>query len=115
VTSRTLPATAMTEAELLDSILQLASLLKWRTAHFRPARTAAGWRTAVSGDGKGFPDIILARDRLVAIEAKAERGLLSLEQVVWRDALIAAGVEYHLFKPEHWLNGDIQHALTRRV
>jgi hypothetical protein len=107
-------AVTMTEQELLDATMELAKILKWRTAHFRPARTAHGWATAVSGDGKGFPDLILVRDRLVAIEFKAAKGKLTPEQVAWRDAFTVAGIEWHEFRPVHWLDGTITDVLRRR-
>jgi hypothetical protein len=42
-------------------VLELAKICGWRTAHFRPAKTSKGWRTPVSGDGAGLPDLILVR------------------------------------------------------
>jgi hypothetical protein len=46
----------------------------WRAAHFRPARTAKGWRTPVAADGAGFPDLVLVRrTRIVAAELKSGR------------------------------------------
>ena len=47
----------MSERELQDAVIQLARLLGWRVAHFRPAMTTRGWRTPVSADGAGFPDL----------------------------------------------------------
>ena len=37
----------ISETEFKDQIIQFAKLHKWRVAHFRPAQTAKGWRTAV--------------------------------------------------------------------
>ena len=45
-------------------VTDLATVYGWRWAHFRPAKTARGWRTPVSGPlGKGWPDLVLVRDR----------------------------------------------------
>src|SRR5690606_21908778 len=52
-------ARAMSENELLVGILDRARWFGVVTAHFRPARTKTGWVTAVAGDGKGFPDLVL--------------------------------------------------------
>jgi len=105
----------MSEAELQAAVLELAHLLKWRVAHFRAARTAhGGWRTAVSGDGAGFVDLVLVRDRVVFCELKSAKGALSPEQVLWRDALLAAGCEWHLFRPEQWTDATIERVLRRR-
>src|SRR5262245_42102129 len=48
------------EEALLRQILQLARLWGWASYHQRPARTARGWRTALSGCA-GFPDLVLVR------------------------------------------------------
>ena len=62
------------EATLQRQVLNLARLTGWRSAHFRPAQNQRGkWRTAVSGDGAGFPDLVLAReDRLLFVELKQD-------------------------------------------
>ncbi len=104
-------ATAMTETELLDSVLELAGLLKWRTAHFRPALTKHGWRTAVAGDGKGFPDLVLVRDRVLFVELKSARGQLSIEQQDWFHALGDAGAERYIWLPADWTDGTIERVL----
>lgn len=95
-------APAMTEEQFLQQILQLARLLGWHTAHFRAAKTSRGWRTAVSGDGKGFPDLVLTRDRTIYAELKAARGKLSPEQEEWRDRLLLAGCEWYLWQPSQF-------------
>ena len=46
----------MTEDELLTAVLELAKFAGWRVCHFRPARTAMGWKTAIQGH-KGWPDL----------------------------------------------------------
>jgi hypothetical protein len=91
---------SMTEADLLRGVLDMAGVLGWRSAHFRPGRTAHGWRTAVSGDGKGFPDLFLVRGRrLVAAELKAKAGRLTPDQALWLELLAAAGVEAGIWTP----------------
>ncbi len=86
----------MTEQELLDTLitdtrnrLSLAHLLHWRTAHFRPAMLqSGGYRTAVSGDGKGFPDLVFARvPRVVTMELKVRGNKLSDDQADWNNVL----------------------------
>lgn len=91
----------LNEADFLVQILDLCHLLRWRTYHARPGRTAHGWRTAVQGDGKGWPDIFAVRgDRALAIELKTKRGALSEEQGDWLTALEAAGVETHIWRAD---------------
>lgn len=82
-------------------VIALAQYLGWRVAHFRPAMNARGeWRTAVAGDGAGFPDLVLVRDRVLFVELKTDTGKLEPEQRAWRDALQKAeGVTWHLWSP----------------
>lgn len=91
---------AMTERQWQRFVMDLASLNGWMVAHFRPALTAAGnWVTPVSGDGKGFPDLVLVRERVVYAELKTDTGRLSLEQELWLDALSAAGADARVWRP----------------
>lgn len=93
-------APAITESQFQAQVIELARLLGWRSAHFRPALTARGWRTPVQGDGAGFPDTVLVRrDRLVIAELKSAAGKVSSEQTAWLAALEAAGCETFLWRP----------------
>lgn len=77
----------VSEADFTRQILDLAALNGWRAAHFRPAQTGRGWRTAMSGD-IGYPDVTLAKDgRLIVAELKAEGGRVRPEQVAWLRAI----------------------------
>lgn len=89
------------ETELTRTALEIARLLGWRTAHFRPAQTGRGWRTAVQGDGAGFPDLVLARPpRLVFAELKSETGRVHVEQQRWLNLLEGCTqVETYLWRP----------------
>lgn len=91
----------LTEADFLRQIIDLARLLGWRTAHFRPAWSGRGWRTPVQGDGAGFPDLILVRrERMIAAELKREvGGAVSPEQVAWLQAFDTAGLETAIWRP----------------
>lgn len=94
---------AITESEFLDQVLQLARLRGWRSAHFRPAKTIDGWRTAVSGDGKGFPDLLLIRGECVIVaELKVGNRKPTLEQIAWLAAFKAAQIPAFLWTPENW-------------
>lgn len=83
-----------------DEDLRLAS----RT-HFRPARTGSGWRTAVQGDGKGFPDLLLVRrstkSKLVA-ELKVPPNECTTEQREWLADCEAVGIPALLWTPADW-------------
>lgn len=74
----------------------------WRVAHFRPAETKKGWRTACSGD-KGFPDTLALKDGVqLILEAKAGTGKASPDQVDWMLAFQKAGAKVYLVTPENW-------------
>src|SRR5437763_860370 len=67
----------VTEAAFTRQVIALARLRGWRAAHFRPGRTARGWRTPVQGEGVGFLDLVLVRGRVVWAELKSARGRLT--------------------------------------
>lgn len=93
----------MTEAEFQRQVTEVAELLGWSWAHFRPAQTARGWRTPVSGPlGKGFPDLVLVRPRdhrYMLVELKADKGKLTPDQAEVHRVLISAGVPVHVWRP----------------
>lgn len=94
------PRTAMTEAAFQQVVIDYGTLLGWKIAHFRAARTKTGWVTPVAADGKGWPDLILVRgNRIIAAELKSAKGRATAEQTAWLDALKAAGIETHLWRP----------------
>ncbi|MBX7169273.1 MAG: hypothetical protein K1X74_23270 [Pirellulales bacterium] len=92
----------LSESGFTAQVLAYAKAMGWRTAHFRPAQTAKGWRTAVQGDGKGFPDLILVRERVVVAELKVGCNVPSLEQLAWLEAFAGAGVESYTWRPADW-------------
>ena len=96
---------ALTEAAFLDMVIRLARLKKWLVFHARPARTARGWRTPVSGDGKGFPDLFLIRPaagEILFVELKSGRGRLTPEQEAWLEALRECGLPVRVWTPKDW-------------
>ena len=94
----------ITEAAFQRQVLALAKLRGWRTAHFRPAKTTRGWRTAVSGDGKGFPDLVLIRGPvlIVAELKRSAKEKARPEQAAWLVAFANAGVMTYIWTPEDW-------------
>lgn len=100
---RKLKLSGPSEAEFTRMVLELARLHGWRSAHFRPAQTSKGWRTAVSGDGKGFVDLILVRGhRMIGAELKVGRNKTTPEQDEWLKALGDAGVAVFVWTPQDW-------------
>ncbi|MBA2692327.1 MAG: VRR-NUC domain-containing protein [Rubrobacter sp.] len=105
----------MSERDFERQVLDLVKLIGWRAAHFRPAKTSKGWRTPVSTDGAGFPDLVLVRGaRLVFAELKSEGGKLRPEQREWLEALSRCeGVEARLWRPSDF--DEIQTMLCART
>jgi len=110
--AETLRMARLSEDDLLTSVLDLCRALHLRTAHFRPARTAQGWRTPVSGDGKGWPDLVIVGPRrLIMRELKSDVGRPSPAQLAWGHALATAGVDAGVWRPRDWRSGAIGLAL----
>lgn len=102
-----------TEQGFLRAVVALARLRGWRVFHQRPARTAHGWRSAVQGDGRGFPDLILLRGNVIhAWELKTGRGKPTAEQEDWLQAFRDAGVDAKIVRPQDW--PAIEAALSRK-
>jgi hypothetical protein len=104
-----LKPTGPSEEDFLNEVMDYARSNEWACAHFRAARTEHGWRTAVSGDGKGFVDLVMVRERVVWAELKTAKGRLSPEQRAWSDRLKAARCEVYLWRPASW--GEIRRVL----
>lgn len=79
--------TTLSERDFSSQVEDLFKIYGWVYAHFRPAQTAKGWRTAMSGT-KGFPDYVAARikdgkRRVLFLELKSEDGQPAPEQTEW--------------------------------
>lgn len=79
----------MLERKWQKIVTRLARTLGWLVYHTYDSRRSA----------KGFPDLVLVRDRVVWAELKSLRGRLRAMQGVWLDALRAAGQEVYLWRP----------------
>lgn len=78
----------MPESEFQRLVIDLAHLYGWKVAHFRPAKTGKGWRTPVSADGQGFPDLVLARKGFrIFAELKVGKNQPGDKQQAWLKAL----------------------------
>jgi hypothetical protein len=94
---------APSEREFQAQVIALARLRGWLVAHFRAARTAKGWRTAVQGDGAGFPDLLMVRGAVLLVaELKSDTGTLTPAQSAWLAAFSAAGVLAFCWSPRDW-------------
>lgn len=105
-------AASMTEAELTQNILDLARALGYLAFHAKDSRRSE----------PGFPDIVLiGRGRIIAIEAKSEKGKLRGPvqgkhrllpgQQQWLDAFWQNGGESYVWRPRDWLDGSVERIL----
>ncbi|MEN6370511.1 MAG: VRR-NUC domain-containing protein [Armatimonadota bacterium] len=85
-----------------QQVIDLAHYLGWTVAHFRPALTKKGWRTPVQADGKGFPDLVLVRERVIYAELKSDTNKPSPDQRDWLDKLNLAEQEVYIWRPRDW-------------
>lgn len=105
---------SLSEAEFeTQHVEPLATMLGWRWAHFSDSRRQVRPGVHV-GDAKarGWPDMVLCRDRLVHAELKAGKGRLRPEQREWLDGLTRAGAEAYLWRPSDL--DEIAEVLSKR-
>lgn len=94
---RDLPATTVAgldpiEDDFTDWVIARAHDHGYLVAHFRPARTAKGYRTPIQGD-TGFPDLVLAKPGdLIVSEIKRNGQDPRPDQRAWLVALGALAV-----------------------
>lgn len=69
----------------------IARVLGWKAYHTLRSK----------GSEPGYPDWTLVRDRVVFIEAKREKGILSDAQRAWIAALVKADAEVYVVRPRH--------------
>lgn len=83
------PSSPQTERQFQGDVVRVAHLGGWRDYHtFNSKRSV-----------KGFPDLVLVRERVIWVELKTDHGKLSTEQKDWLAALAAAGQEVYVWRP----------------
>jgi hypothetical protein len=92
----------VSERDFQRAVIEAAQVLGWRVAHFRPAQTKHGWRTPVTADGKGFPDLVLLRGRELIVRELKDGGKLTPEQDAWLRAFSDASVDASVWTPGDW-------------
>lgn len=91
------------EAAFTRAVIDLARSHGWYAAHFRPAQTKRGaWVTPVAGDGAGFPDLVLVRERVIYAELKSGAGRVRPAQREWLFRLMSANQAYFVWRPADW-------------
>jgi VRR-NUC domain len=100
------------EDQLTKQVVKRARGAGWIVAHFHRLPTQkGGWRTPVAADGKGFPDLVLVRERVMFVELKSEGNSLSPEQRRWIERLHGAAAEIYVWKPRDLESGLVDDLL----
>lgn len=95
-------AKAMSENEFLAAVREMAKFRGWLTYHTRRSK----------GSEAGFPDLVLVRrDRLLWRELKTQTGVVSKDQKAWIRALLMAGQDAGVWRPEDLLVGRVKEQL----
>lgn len=82
----------MTEASFQGAVVEYAVLTGWLAYHTFDSRHSV----------KGFPDLVLVRERVLYRELKTESGRLGPRQQEWLDRLTAAGQDVKVWRPSDW-------------
>lgn len=99
----------MTEAQLNSRVLYRAKKHGWKVLRIQRALAGGAWMTPAA---KGFPDLLLVGPRMLYRELKRELGRLSEEQETWREAILAAGGDWAVWRPSDLRTGEILRDLT---
>lgn len=89
----------MTEAELLNNVRSACAWLGLSCYHTHDSRRSVA----------GFPDLVIVGRQVAFVELKAA-SRISRAQQAWLDALVAAGAQVYIWRPQHWPD-DIMTAL----
>lgn len=96
------------EADFQQQVIDYASSLGYKVAHFRTVRIARAdgsthYATPVQADGAGFPDLILVgHGKLFAWELKVGRNKPTEEQLAWIAAFRPVATDAGVYYPADW-------------
>jgi hypothetical protein len=112
-TSHRTPILPTRERDFVSTLLDMAKVAGWKHVHFRPARSAKGWRTALEGE-PGWPDVNLARQgETILAECKVGAKRPTVAQWEWLVVLATnQALEVYVWYPRHW--DAIEARLVRR-
>lgn len=79
----------ISEAEFQRQVTELARLRGWAYYHTVDSKRSH----------KGFPDLVLVKNRIIYAELKTRLGRVKEEQRSWLDMLQRAGAEVYLWRP----------------
>jgi hypothetical protein len=71
--------------------------------------------TPIAYDGKGFPDLVGVRERIIFVECKGLYRPLEPAQEGWRDRLTVAGAEWYRWDQRDLEDGTVTRVLAKRL
>lgn len=80
------------EKKFQAAVIAFAESRGWKCYHTHDSRRSA----------KGFPDLVMVRDKLIFAELKVKGGKLTQEQRDWLSCLCQAGQLAYAWNPSHW-------------
>lgn len=97
------PMREQTEAQFQAVVMDVARFNGWRVFHVHDSRREVRPGFLVGDrDAKGFPDLVLLRERLIVRELKTDTGRLRSEQAEWLRRFHLAGVDAAVWRPKDW-------------
>lgn len=79
----------LTEKQFQAKIIRLAQIQGWTVYHTYDSRRSE----------PGFPDLVLAREKILYRELKTDTGTLTPPQKKWGEILTNAGGDYAVWRP----------------
>jgi hypothetical protein len=80
------------EKDFQAEVVKFAKRNGWKAFHVHDSRKSE----------KGWPDLVLVRERILFAELKSETGTTTPDQDDWLEALRRAGAEVYLWRPRDW-------------
>lgn len=84
-----MPKELMSERDFQTEVIKFAKMLGWVYYHTHLSKNSVA----------GFPDLVLAKDRILYRELKSEKGRLTKDQKMWGERLRAAGGDWQVWRP----------------
>ncbi len=78
------------EKEFQKDVLELCDWFGWAAYHTYDSRKS----------NPGFPDLVLARERVLFVELKVSSNKMSDHQLRWMEYLLNAGAEWYEWRPK---------------
>ena len=79
----------MTEKQFQAQVVKWAKMMRWQVYHTHDSRRSE----------PGFPDLVLAKDRVLFRELKTDKGRLTPAQKMWGKDLTDAGADWAIWRP----------------